>query len=116
MNQGASDGFSSLEDLDFADNLALLSHTHQNMEEKTDKLRSFAQKVGLQISQTKTEVMTLSVINLAPVTVKFSLSDLPMTDSFTYLSRVIRQDGGAGSDIQSSLNKTRNVFCSMNSV
>lgn len=114
MNQGASDGFSSLEDLDFADNLALLSHTHQNMEEKTGKLRSFAQKVGLQISQTKTEVMTLSVINLAPVTVKGK--DLPMTDSFTYLSRVIRQDGGAGSDIQSSLNKTRNVFCSMNSV
>ena len=30
--------FSALEDLDFADDLALVSHTHQHMQEKTSRL------------------------------------------------------------------------------
>ena len=54
---------STLEDLDFADDLALLSHTHQHMQEKTTRLSMFAQQVGLKISQKKTEVMMLNVSN-----------------------------------------------------
>ena len=58
-----------LEDLDFADDLALMSHTHQHMQEKTSRLNTFAQQVGLKISQKKTEVMMLNVSNPSPVTV-----------------------------------------------
>ena len=39
--------FSTLEDLDFADDLALVSHTHQHMQEKTTRISMFAQQVGL---------------------------------------------------------------------
>ena len=46
--------FYTLEDLDFTDNLALLSHTHQHMQEKTHHLSKFGQQVGLQISKRKT--------------------------------------------------------------
>lgn len=41
---------STLEDLDFADDLALVSHTHQHMQEKTSRLSTFAQQVSLKIS------------------------------------------------------------------
>ena len=34
---------STLEDLDFADDLALVSHTHQHMQEKTSRLSTFSQ-------------------------------------------------------------------------
>lgn len=48
-----------LEDLDFADDLALialLSHTHNHLqEEKTTRLNIFGQKVGLGISTKKTD-------------------------------------------------------------
>ena len=54
---------SALEDLDFADDLALVSHTDQHNQEKTTCLSIFAQQVGLMISQTKTEVMILNVPN-----------------------------------------------------
>ena len=37
--------FDTLEDLDFADDLALLSHTHQHMQEKKCRLGKFAQQV-----------------------------------------------------------------------
>ena len=53
--------FDTLEDLDFTDDLALLFHMHQLIQEKTCRLSKFGQKVALQISKRKTEVMTLNV-------------------------------------------------------
>ena len=77
MWQGTSDQprgirwtlFSTLEDVDFADDLALVSHTHQHMEEKTTRLSMFEQLVGLKTSLKKTEVMMLNVPNPLPVKV-----------------------------------------------
>ena len=54
---------SVLEDLDFADDLAPVSHTHQPIQEKTSRLNTYTQQIGLMISQKKTEVMKLSVQN-----------------------------------------------------
>ena len=90
-----------LEDLDFADDLALLSHTHQHMQEKTCRLSKFGQQVGLQISKRKTEVMTLNVNAQAPVS--FDYQALPNTITFTSLGSIVRQDGGTNKDIQSIL-------------
>ena len=55
---------STLEDVDFGDDLALVSHTHQHIQEKTTRVSTYAQRVGLKISQKKTEVMLLKVSNL----------------------------------------------------
>ena len=105
---------STLEDLDFADDLALLSHTHQHMQEKTTRLSMFAQQVGLKIGQKKAEVMVQSVSNPSPV--KVNGDDLQTTEEFTYLGSTVGQDGGAGSDIRNRLNKARNDFRMLNNV
>ncbi|XP_071136896.1 uncharacterized protein [Mytilus edulis] len=104
----------TLEDLDFADDLALLSHTHHHLQEKTNRLNTFASQVGLKISQTKTEVMTLNINNSTPILVDGK--DLPITETFTYLGSTIRNDGGAGNDIMNRLNKARNILRSLNNV
>ncbi|KAI4896154.1 hypothetical protein NFI96_009623 [Prochilodus magdalenae] len=104
----------NLEDLDFADDLALLSHTHRHMQEKTTRLNTFAQQVGLHISRTKTEVMTLNTTNTTPISIEGE--DLPMVESFTYLGSMVKQDGGAGRDIQSRLSKARGIFCSLSNI
>ena len=49
------------------DDLALVSHTQQHMQEKTTRLSTCAQQVGLTISQKKTEVILLSVSKPRPV-------------------------------------------------
>ena len=49
--------FTILEDLDFANDLALLSHPQQHIQEKTDLLSIFSNQVGLRISLKKTEAM-----------------------------------------------------------
>ena len=57
MQQKAHAGpfFSIQDDRDFADDLALLSHTHSHFQEKTVKLQLFGQQVRLQISTNKQE-------------------------------------------------------------
>ena len=102
-----------LEDLDFADDLALLSHRHKHMQEKTRRLRRFGQQVGLQICKRKMEVMTLNVN--APASVLMTRS-LPAQTTITYLGNVVRQDGGTDEDIQSRLSKAGNAFRSLNAV
>ena len=106
--------FSKLEDLDFADDVALVSHTHQHMQEKTTRLSTYVQEVGLKISQKKTEVMLLNVSNPKPVQV--NREDLPTTEEFTYLGNTVRHDGGAGSDVKNCLNKARQTFRMLNNV
>ena len=49
-----------LEDLDFADDLALLSHTKDQMQHKTDNLVSTAATVGLKINSGKTKILKIN--------------------------------------------------------
>ena len=83
---------------------------HSHIQEKTNRLHTYAKQVGLKINKRKTEVMTLNVQNPAPV--KVEEDPLPYTDQFTYLGSTVnvRHDGGAGSDIINRIGKARNVF------
>ena len=106
--------FSYLEDLDYADDIALLSHTHTHIQEKTQRLNTFAKQVGLNISSKKTEIMALNATNTRPV--QIDNEELHYTDRFTYLGSIISRDGGTDLDIQSRLNKARNSLDMMNKV
>lgn len=91
--------YSTLEDLDFTDDLALLSHTHTHTHEKT--AQSFGQQVGLVINCSKTKVM---FINTAK-SVKIKEQDLELSHSFSYLGSTICHDGGTSKDICTRINK-----------
>ena len=105
---------STLEDLDFADDLALLSHTHQHMQDKTQRLCRFSGQIGLKISQTKTETMILNVEKPKPI--ELYGTQLPNTEIFTYLGSIMRKDGGTKEDIKNRITKARNIFRTMNKV
>ena len=84
------------------------------MQEKTRRLSKFGQQVGLQISERKTEVVTLNVN--APDPVLLDDQALPSTETFTYPGSIVRLDGGTNNDSQSRLSKARNAFRSLNAV
>ena len=67
---------SYMEDLDHADDLALLLH----IQGKTQRLNTFVKKVGLNISSKRTEIMALNTINRRPV--QIDNEELPYTDRF----------------------------------
>ena len=58
-----------LDDLDFADDMVLLSHNHNQMQHKTTLLETTSAGTGLKINRKKTELMKMNTTANAPVTV-----------------------------------------------
>jgi len=98
-----------LEYLDFADDIALISTTQHQMQRKTDKLTEAAQRVGLNISKTKIQVMRLTCKNTEPI--KFQNGNIiKETKDFTYLGAVVSTEGGCDKDMNSRLRKAKAAF------
>ena len=49
-----------LDDLDFSDDIALMSHSHRRMQDKTTYLIRIAAQVGLKINKKKTKILQLN--------------------------------------------------------
>ena len=58
-----------LDDLDLADDLALLSHNHSQMRDKTTRLETTSAGTGLKINRKKTELMNMKTTANTPVAV-----------------------------------------------
>ncbi|VDP39974.1 unnamed protein product [Schistosoma margrebowiei] len=70
-----------LDDLDFADDLALLSNTHEQMQMKTTSLAAASAPVGLNINMGKKKVLNCNTENTNSIT--FDAETLEDEDSFT---------------------------------
>ena len=81
----------SLEDLVFADDLALLSYRIQDMRDKTRALEVQSAKVGLKINATKTKL-------------------IEEVDEFKYLGSIVSKKGGIDEDIQARIGKARQAI------
>ena len=98
----------SLEDLDFADDLALLSHRIQDMRDKTRALEVQSAKVGLKINATKTKLMRIGTKRGDVVSV--AGKRVEEVDEFTYLGSIVSKKGGTDEDIQARIGKARQAF------
>ena len=103
-----------LDDLDYADDLAVLACTQAQIREKTEKVWQTARRVGLEINAPKTKVMCINTTLDAPLTI--AGETLECVDSFTYLGSVISKDGSAQKDIKNRLSKARNAFANLRPV
>nr|KAG5686717.1 hypothetical protein BaRGS_020243 [Batillaria attramentaria] len=83
-----------LDDLDFADDLALLSHSHSQMQDKTTCLEATSAGTGLKINSRKTELKKINTTANTPVTV--GGEPIREVESFVYLGSVV--DGQGGTD------------------
>ena len=94
--------FSQLEDLDFTDDLALLSTNQYNMQAKTEG------QGGLSINTSKTQVMCVNSIPTASILV--NEEPLEFVEDFTFLGSLISKDSGASKDIKARLGKALGAF------
>ncbi|VDO95360.1 unnamed protein product [Schistosoma margrebowiei] len=85
-----------LDDLDFADDLALLSHAHEQMQIKTVSVAAVFASVGLSIHKGKTKVLKFKAENNNPITLDGET--LENVESFTYLGSMIDEQGGSDAD------------------
>ena len=98
----------SLEDLDFADDLVLLSHRIQDMRDKTRALEVQGAKVGLKINATKTKLMRIGTKRGDGLSV--AGGRIEEVDEFTYLGSIVSKKGGTDEDIQARSGKARQAF------
>ncbi|VDO41716.1 unnamed protein product [Schistosoma margrebowiei] len=81
-----------LDNLNFADDLALLSHTHEQMQIKTVSVAAVFASVGPSIQKGKTKVLKFKAENTNPITLDGdTLKDVK---SFTYLGSIIIVEKG----------------------
>ncbi|KAI8503757.1 hypothetical protein Bbelb_187280 [Branchiostoma belcheri] len=106
--------WSQLEDLDFADDLALLSHNHRQMQDKTTTLDTTSNSTGLRISKKKTDVMRINTTSNTPVTI----GGVPVkeAESFVYLGSVVDQQGGTDRDVTTRIGKARAAFVMLRNI
>jgi len=95
----------SLEDLDFADDLALLSHRIQDIRDKTQVLEVQGAKVGLKINVTKKKLIRIGTKRDDGVSVVDGR--IEEVDEFTYLGSIVGKKGGTDEDIQTRIGKAR---------
>ncbi|CAH8650385.1 unnamed protein product [Schistosoma mattheei] len=103
-----------LDDLDFADDLALLSRTHEQMQMKTASVAAVSASVGLSIHKGKTKVLKFNTQNSNPITLDGeTLEDV---ESFTYLGSIIDEQGGSDADVKARIGKARVAFLQLKNI
>ncbi|PVD22620.1 hypothetical protein C0Q70_18440 [Pomacea canaliculata] len=93
----------TLEDLDFADDIALLSHRYQDMQKKTNAFSETAGNLGLKVSTQKTN--SLRVTARVQDSIKLNGEEIEEVHSFSYLGSKMSNTGDAEVEIQARLAK-----------
>ncbi|RUS76284.1 hypothetical protein EGW08_015956 [Elysia chlorotica] len=81
---------------------------------KKRKVAEEAERTGLKISMTKTEVMRVNNKQHAPI--PLHQENMKEVDKFVYLGSIVSKDGGTDEDIRSRINKARHAFRTLRSV
>ena len=106
--------WTQLDDLDFADDLALLSHNHSQMQDKTTLLETTSAGTGIKINRKKTELMKMNTTANAPITV--GGEPIREVESFVYLGSVVDQQGGTDRDVTAIIGKARAAFVMLKNI
>ena len=105
---------SKLDDLDFADDLALLSSKREHIQTKSDRIAEEASRVGLKININKSKVMRINARNNDNITINGeALEDV---ETFVYLGATVGKCGGGTSDIKNRLGKARGAFIKLKNI
>ncbi|VDP01774.1 unnamed protein product [Schistosoma margrebowiei] len=103
-----------LDDLDFTDDLALLSQTQQQIQEKTNSVAAASAAVGLNIHKGKSKVLRYNTACINPITI--DAEDLQDVKTVTYLGSIIDEEGGSDADVKARIGKARAAYLQLRNV
>ncbi|VDP30907.1 unnamed protein product [Schistosoma margrebowiei] len=103
-----------LDDLDFADDLALLSHTQEQMQIKTASAATVSASIGHNIHKGKIKVLKYNTENRNPITI--GGETLEDVESFTYLGSMIDEQGGSDVDVKARIGNARAAFLQLKNI
>ena len=97
--------WTQLDDLDFADDLALLSHTQQQMQDKTNTIATNSARLGLSIHRGKSKILRVNAADTSPINLEGET--LEEVEEFTYLGSIVDKQGGTDADVRVRTGKAR---------
>ncbi|VDP62119.1 unnamed protein product [Schistosoma mattheei] len=97
-----------INDLDFADNIALLSHTHKQMQVKTTTVVAASTSVNLNIHKGRTKIFEYNAENTNPITLDGPA--LEEVETFTYVVSIIDGRERSDADVKAQIGKVRTAF------
>ena len=104
----------TLGDLDYADDISLLSHRYSDLQRKSDELARNAEKIGLQININKTKMLRNNSQTVDPITI--GGKDIEEVTEFTYLGAKVSTDGNSESEIKARIRKARGAFAVLKNI
>ena len=104
----------TLEDLDYADDLGLMSHRLEDIQQKTERLNETAITIGLKVNKRKTQVLRKNVTTITPVT----LEGTPLEDveEFVYLGSKVTTSGDCDQEINARISKANQAFAMLRTI
>ncbi|VDP60636.1 unnamed protein product [Schistosoma curassoni] len=102
-----------LDYLDFADDLAILSQTQQQIQEKTISGAEASAAVGLNIHKGKSRILRYNTTSTNQITIDGDLEDV---NTFTYLGSIIDKQGGSDADMKARIGKARAVYLQLKDI
>ncbi|VDO53278.1 unnamed protein product [Schistosoma margrebowiei] len=95
-----------LDDLNFADDLVLLSQSQKQMQEKTTSVAAASAAVGLNIHKGKRKVLRYNTACIDPITIDGKY--LEDVKTFTYLGSITDEQGASDADVKARIGKGEN--------
>ncbi|VDO56848.1 unnamed protein product [Schistosoma margrebowiei] len=103
-----------LGDIDFADDVALLSHTQQQMQEKTTSVAAASSTVDLNIHKGKSNIVRCNTICISQITIDGE--DLEDIRTFTYLCSIVEEHDGSDADMKGWIGEARAAYLSSKNI
>ena len=103
---------SKLEDLDFADDIALMSSCYTHTQTKTRQLNQFAAWTGLRINKKKTQVLRIN----SKCDNRILIDNQEQEDRYNYLGTNVSKQGGGGDDIVNRIRKAKVSFMKLKQI
>ncbi|VDO73564.1 unnamed protein product [Schistosoma curassoni] len=103
-----------LDDPNFADDLALLPQTQQQIQEKTTSLAAASAASGHNIHERKSKFLRYDTACINPITINGE--NLEDAKPFTYLGSIIDEHGGSDADVKARIAKARAVYLQLKNI
>ncbi|VDP67395.1 unnamed protein product [Schistosoma mattheei] len=103
-----------LDDLDFAHDLALPSHTQKQMQEKTTSVAAASAEVSLNIHKGESKILLYNTASTNPITIDGE--DSQDVNTLTYSGSIIDEHGGSDADVEARIGKTRATYLRLKNI
>jgi len=103
-----------LEDLEYADDVCLISQSNRDMEDKLLHLREEAEKGGMCINVQKTKELRVGTRNRGSRFI--DNKEVEIVEESIYQGSMLSKTGGADTDVNAKINKAKGVFAQLSPI